>query len=52
MYLLIYKLKNRKRRKNVKTDKELSKKIPIGFYLGVTNILAFMAVIFYITKIL
>ena len=52
MYLLLYKLKNRRKRKNIKTDKEVSKSLPIGFYLGISNILVFLLCLFYIAKIL
>lgn len=38
IYLLLYKLKNRKNRK-VKTDKQISDKMSIGFYLGTANII-------------
>ena len=38
IYTLIYKLKN-KRNKIKKTEKEISKNISIGFYLGVSNII-------------
>lgn len=52
IYLLLYKLKNRKRRKNVITDRELSKQMPIGFYLGISNILILIVLMAYIMKIL
>ena len=46
IYLLLYKIKNRRNR-NLKTDKELSKNLSIGFYLGVSNVVIFIAVLMY-----
>lgn len=49
IYLLIYKLKNiRKRYKN--TEKELARKISIGFYLGASNIITFLIIMLYINS--
>lgn len=50
IYLLIYKITQMKNR-NRKSDKEFSKGISIGFYLGVTNILTLMFGLFYINHI-
>lgn len=41
IYILLYKLKSL-RNKNRKTDKQISSEIPIGFYLGTTNIIVFI----------
>lgn len=46
IYLLIYKIKNVKN-KNKKTDKQISKEMNIGFYLGVSNIITFLLVLYY-----
>lgn len=46
IYILIYKLKERKNR-NRKSDKEISKNISIGFYLGTANIIILMLVLLY-----
>lgn len=51
IYLVLYKIKNHKKR-NIKTDKQIAKQLPIGFYLGISNIIVFIAVMFYMTKIL
>lgn len=55
IYLLLYKLKNRKNR-NRKSDKQISKQLSIGFYLGVSNILTvilalFLIILFYKRRI-
>lgn len=50
IYLLIYKITQMKNR-NRKSDKEFSKGISIGFYLGVTNILTLMFGLLYINHI-
>lgn len=47
IYLLLYKIKNRKN-KNRKSDKQISKEMSIGFYLGVSNIVVLMLVIAYL----
>lgn len=39
IYILLYKLKNKK---NKKTDKQISDELATGFYLGVSNIILFM----------
>ncbi len=41
IYILLYKLKNRLN-KNMKTDRQISGEISIGFYLGVSNIIIFI----------
>lgn len=46
IYFLLYKIKNEINR-NKKSDKQISKQITIGFYLGVSNILIFILVLFY-----
>lgn len=46
IYLLIYKLKNKKRRNQI-SDKQMADKISIGFYLGMTNIIIFIFVLCY-----
>ena len=46
IYLLLYKLKNFKNR-NRQTDKQISQKISIGFYIGVSNILILMLILGY-----
>ena len=46
IYILLYKLQNRLKR-NVKTDKQISNEISIGFYLGATNIILFVLVLMY-----
>ena len=48
IYLLLYKLKNRRKR-NVKTDKQVSNQMSIGFYLGSTNVITLMFVLYYLT---
>ena len=48
MYLLLYKIKNKKKRKNVKIDIKKSKEMPIGFYLGISNILVILVVLLYL----
>lgn len=50
IYLLIYKITQMKNR-NRKSDKEISKNISLGFYLGVTNILILIIGLFYINHI-
>lgn len=47
IYLLIYKIKNIKNRYR-KTDKQFSKQMNIGFYLGTSNIIIFILVLSYI----
>lgn len=51
IYLLIYKLKNIKNR-NRKSDKQISKQLSIGFYLGVSNILTVILALFFNHSIL
>lgn len=51
IYLLLYKLKNRKNR-NRKSDKQISKQLSIGFYLGVSNILTVILALFFNHSIL
>ncbi len=51
IYLLLYKIKNRKNRTR-KTDKEISKQMSIGFYLGTTNVIVLLFVLFYIQYII
>lgn len=46
IYILLYKLKNRLNR-NMKTDKQISGEISIGFYLGVTNLIIFILLLIY-----
>ena len=46
IYILLYKLKN-KLNKNVKTDRQISGEISIGFFLGVTNIIIFILMLIY-----
>ena len=46
IYILLYKLKNRFNR-NMKTDKQISGEISIGFYLGVTNLIIFILLLIY-----
>ena len=46
IYILLYKLKN-KSNKNVKTDRQISGEISIGFFLGVTNIIIFILMLIY-----
>ena len=46
IYILLYKLKN-KLNKNMKTDKQISSEIGIGFYLGVTNLVIFVLILIY-----
>ena len=46
IYILLYKLKNRLNT-NMKTDKQVSGEISIGFYLGVTNLIIFLLVLIY-----
>ena len=46
IYILLYKLKNRLN-SNMKTDKQISGKIRVGFYLGVTNLIIFVLVLIY-----
>ena len=48
IYLLLYKLKNRRKR-NVETDKQVSNQMSIGFYLGSTNVITLMFVLYYLT---
>lgn len=50
IYLLLYKIKNRKN-KNRKTDKQISKEMSIGFYLGISNVIVLMNVLAYLIKI-
>ena len=45
IYILIYKIKEGKN-KNKKSEKEIYKTVSIGFYLGVTNLITFMLVLF------
>ena len=45
LYLLLYKIKERKR-KNKETDKEVASKLSIGFFLGTFNILMLILVLF------
>lgn len=47
IYLLLYKIKNRKN-KNRKSDKQISKEMSIGFYLGVSNIIVLMLIMVYL----
>ena len=51
IYLLLYKLKNIKNR-NRKSDKQISKQLSIGFYLGVSNILTVILALFFNHSIL
>ena len=51
IYLLLYKLKNRKNR-NRKSDKQITKQLSIGFYLGVSNILTVILALFFNHSIL
>ena len=51
IYILLYKLKEGKN-KNKKTDKQISNEIPIGFYLGTTNIIVFIIALLYSNYIL
>ena len=44
MYVLLYKIKNQTS-KSKKTDKQISKEISVGFYLGVSNIIIFILVL-------
>lgn len=44
IYLLIYKIKN-KRNRNRQSDIQISKKLSIGFYLGVSNILILIIIL-------
>ena len=46
IYMLLYKLKNLKNRKK-KAEKEVSKKLCIGFYLGIANIANLLMVLYY-----
>ena len=46
IYILLYKLKN-KLNKNVKTDRQISGEISIGFFLGATNIIIFILMLIY-----
>ncbi len=46
IYILLYKLKN-KINTNMKTDRQVSSEISIGFYLGVTNLIIFILVLIY-----
>ena len=50
-YILLYKLKNRLNT-NMKTDRQVSGEISIGFYLGVTNLIIFILVLIYNNYIL
>ena len=51
IYLLIYKIKNIKNRYR-KTDKQFSKQMNIGFYLGTSNVIIFILVLSYIKYVL
>jgi len=51
IYLLLYKLKE-KRNRNRKTDRQITDKINIGFYLGITNIVMFLSILLYSNYIL
>lgn len=51
IYLLIYKIIQRKNR-NRKSDKEISKNISMGFYLGATNLMILMLALLYSNYIL
>ena len=46
IYILLYKIQNRMKR-HIKTDKQVSNEISIGFYLGTTNIILFVLVLMY-----
>ena len=46
IYILIYKIKERKNR-NKKSEKEISKNMSIGFYLGTANTIILMLVLLY-----
>ena len=53
IYLLIYKVIQRKNKnKNKKSDKELYKTISIGFFLGATNLLSVIVVLFFSNYVL
>ena len=43
--ILIYKIKMKIKNKNIKTDKQISQEISIGFYLGISNILGLLYVL-------
>ena len=47
IYLLLYKIKNMKNR-NRKSDKQISKEMSIGFYLGISNIIVLILVMAYL----
>lgn len=47
IYLLLYKIKNAKNR-NRKSDKQISKEMSIGFYLGTSNIIILILVMAYL----
>lgn len=47
IYLLLYKIKNVKNR-NRKSDKQISKEMSIGFYLGTSNIIVLILVMAYL----
>ena len=44
IYILIYKIKEGKNR-NKKSEKEISKEISIGFFLGITNLVTFIIIL-------
>ena len=45
IYTLIHKMKEKKNRSR-KTDKQITEKISIGFYLGITNVISLLVVLF------